>query len=453
MVVAVNGEEFGQQLRKFRERTRLTQTELSGLSMVSVRAVRNLEQGQVAVPRRDTVRLLADALRLTSQERVAFERAAGCEAGEAMFESLTLSPTAAARPLYGREWEVDTVLRRVQSEYERITALTGFGGVGKTHLATAVAHTLRSLNGVPTLWASLRHESAQSAALFRGPLGEPAPGARVSGPSGNRVGDRGERIEALLTREDGSVDHLVRLIGDRPALLVLDGNDAGQVTRPTLWALLRECPKVRILETARTPQGGPEDYRLALRPLSVAAAAAGREETAASPAVALLVELITDLQPEFRLDEATLAVCAEVSRRLDGLPRALEAAASWFTLISPEEIVGMAREEPHLLATHPGDRTDVASTVRDAVAAQPGPYRDLLVRLSDWPGAWTVEKVVASIGIPRAQVARAIHAFLQCGLIMKVASGGDNLVRFTLLNVIRTYLQGPPGGAVPQWGT
>ncbi len=165
------------------------------------------------------------------------------------------------------------------------------------------------------------------------------------------------------------------------------------------------------------------------------------------------VELIRDLQPEFRLDEATLAICAEVSRRLDGLPRALEAAASWFTIISAEEIVGMARDEPHLLATHPGDRTDVASTVRDAVAAQPRPYRDLLVRLSDWQGSWTVEKVVASIGIPRAQVARAIHTFLQCGLIMKVASGGDNLVRFTILNVIRTYLQGPRGANVPQCGT
>ncbi|MFJ5801570.1 helix-turn-helix domain-containing protein [Streptomyces decoyicus] len=453
MVVAVNGEEFGQQLRKFRERTRLTQTELSGLSMVSVRAVRNLEQGQVAVPRRDTVRLLADALRLTAQERVSFERAAGCEAGDAMFDSLTMSPTAVARPLHGREWEVDTVLRRVVSEYERITAITGFGGVGKTHLARAVAQALRSLNGVPTLWVSLRHEAAAPAALFRQHATEPAAGAGALGMSGTRQGGRSGNLEALLTRDDGSVDQLVRLIGDRPVLLVLDGNDAGQVTRRTLWALIRECPHLRILETARTPQGAPEDYRLALRPLSVAAAAAGREETAASPAVALLVELIRDLQPEFRLDEAMLAICAEVSRRLDGLPRALEAAASWFTIISAEEIVGMARDEPHLLATHPGDRTDVASTVRDAVAAQPRPYRDLLVRLSDWQGSWTVEKVVASIGIPRAQVARAIHTFLQCGLIMKVASGGDNLVRFTILNVIRTYLQGPRGANVPQCGT
>ncbi|MFD5031997.1 helix-turn-helix domain-containing protein [Streptomyces sp. NPDC058220] len=433
MIVAANSEDFAQQLRKYRERGRLTQTELAGLATMSVRAVRNLEQGQVAVPRRDTVRLLADALQLSARERVSFELASGREAGDALFDTLTMSPTEVGQPLRGRERELDAILKRVLGEHGRITAITGFGGVGKTRLAHAVAQELAALHGMPTLWVSLRQGT-----------GDGGPDAE-----GYFRPDRNQKawyhsVDELVAFSDDGIDQLVRLIGDRAVLLVLDGNDPGQVQHAAKWKMIRNCRNLRILETARTPEGLPEEHRLALAPLPVAARSAGRDEVTASPAVALLLALITDAQSDFEPDETVLTVCAEVCRRLDGLPGALEAAASWFMIVSAEEIGRMARDEPHLLATHPGDRVDLATTVHEAIAAQPPRYRELLLRLADWSGSWTVAMVVARIGIPWAQVARAVHVFLQCGLIAKVTPGGDNLVKFTVLNVIRAYLTRAP---------
>ncbi|MEV7780027.1 helix-turn-helix domain-containing protein [Kitasatospora sp. NPDC088351] len=426
----VGGEDFGQQLRKYRQRSRLTQTALSNLSAVSVRALRNLEQSQVALPRPDTVRLLADALRLTAQERVSFELAAGCEAGEALFEALVMPAIANARPLHGREWEVNTIVRRVLSEHERITAVTGFGGVGKTHLAVAAAQALHAQAAMPTVWVPLRQTPGGLSA-----------GAATHRRAGSPHRARSLRVEGMLTRDGENLDQLVRLVEDRSVLLVLDGNDVGQVPRDTLRTLMCECPRLQILETARTPQGSPEEYQLALRPLTLAAATARPEEITTAPAMALLLELITDLQPGFDPDTTTLRMLTEICHRLDGLPRALEAAASWFTIVSADELLGMARNEPLLLATHPGDRADAVAMVRDAVLAQPLPYRNLLTRLSNRPCPWTVETVVAYLGMPRAQAARAVYALLQCGLITRVTSPVEQRVGFTVLNAVRAYLR------------
>ncbi|MFP1628964.1 helix-turn-helix domain-containing protein [Streptomyces sp. 5K101] len=68
--------QFGSLLQLYRAREGMTQQQLADFSAMSVRAIRDLERGRAERPRRDTVRLLAEALRLDDRRREAFERAA-----------------------------------------------------------------------------------------------------------------------------------------------------------------------------------------------------------------------------------------------------------------------------------------------------------------------------------------------------------------------------------------
>ncbi|WP_165960703.1 helix-turn-helix domain-containing protein [Actinocrispum wychmicini] len=387
--------DFGRLLLKYRKRRRLTQAELSGLSTVSVRAIRNLEQGQVGAPRRDTVRLLSDALRLNAQERVEFDRATGAEPGGALLETDALRAPSSSQPLRGREQEVAAVLKHVLGEHEQLIAVTGFAGVGKTRVAMAVAQALEACETPSVLWVAVRQDSDNSV-----------------------------------------VDGLASSIGDRSVLVVLDGNDTDQVSVATMRSLVRECPNLRILETTRTPRVESSDYHLALRPLPVTEPFCAGD----APAVALLLDLVADLQLGFVADPPTLGAFAEICRQLDGLPRALEAAAAWFTILSTDELVRMARTDPQLLATPPGSDVDADTSVPQAVVAQPPAARDLLTGLSHWRDPWTVRDVVLRTGMSWADVARSVHSLLGHGLIAQVTSD-DDLVRFTVLNIVRAYLR------------
>jgi hypothetical protein len=329
---------------------------------------------------------------------------------------------------------VEALLKHVFSGRTRLASITGFGGVGKTLLAARTAQLLHTRHDIPTMWIALKDGAGKASATATTDLLSRHPFSAIQTPH---------------PHGDDVLDDLSRTIGDRAALLVVDGNDRSQIPRHRMWNLLRDCSRLRILETSRMPQNGGEEYQLALHPLPVVPAHAGLEEMRAAPALVLMHERVAGLQPGFELTDAAVRAFTEICYWLDGLPCALEAAASWLSIISLDELVAMARREPHLLAVCPGDQDDGTSVVREVVAAQSQPDRDLLIRLSRWPDSWTVERVVASVGIPRSQVARAVHTFLRWGLIMKVTAHADRLVHFTVLNTVRALLREHPDLTLP----
>jgi transcriptional regulator with XRE-family HTH domain len=99
---------FAELLRTYRRRCGATQRQLADLSTLSVRAIRNLENGTANKPRKDTVRLIADGLRLSVRERAALEAAGGrAGSGDVKLvygDSLT-RPPAAVSGLIGRDAE------------------------------------------------------------------------------------------------------------------------------------------------------------------------------------------------------------------------------------------------------------------------------------------------------------------------------------------------------------
>jgi transcriptional regulator with XRE-family HTH domain len=418
---------FGELLQQYRRRARLTQTELSGFSTVSVRAIRNLELGQAKNPRRETVRLLVDALRLGGAQRAALQLAAGLEADDVAFLDLSALPAVAARTPHGRDAEREMLLQRL-CDGRRFVTVSGLGGVGKTRLALTVAHALRATEGIPTLWLSVQRL---------------ADGARRPRTDDLQL-PSAVWTEGLLTRNGGVTGEAARLIGDRSVLLVVDGNDRGEVARETVETLLASCPGLRVLETSRTPRGRHADFRLALGPLPAPALTAVDDlrGAAVDPALAVLLDRLTELQPDVRLDAGNVAALLEICSRLDELPRALESAAAWFPLCSLDEIVRLARTEPDLLAAPPGDGPAadwVHEALDDALADLTPDHHALLRRLAGWDTPWTVEQVVTRLGIGRVEVAGAVDAFLRRGLIRRLPSA--SLVVFGVLHVVRASLR------------
>lgn len=146
--------EVGELIRRFRYRLGMTQQELADFSTVSVRAIRDLERGATQQPRRETLRLIADALRLDGEAVAAIDEAAGRELGEAGRTRGGHAPTSVggligADVFLGREDVIALLRSRLWDHGDRVVGLTGAPGVGKSRLATELA---AGTSGGMVLW-------------------------------------------------------------------------------------------------------------------------------------------------------------------------------------------------------------------------------------------------------------------------------------------------------------
>ncbi|HEY7592085.1 MAG TPA: helix-turn-helix domain-containing protein [Actinophytocola sp.] len=379
--------QFGPLLRRYRSAAGLTQRVLADLSTVSVRAIRDLEQGK-AQPRPDTVRLLTGALRLGRDASDDLKLAAGGRAGRTLREEygphIAVPPTVLT-PMFGRDAELGAIIGELASDNGRLVTLHGLPGVGRTRLAVAVAADLHSA-GTPVLWVSAPHAY--------GALTQPV---------------RDIRLAALLTTAVAALfgagtTALAGLIGERDTLLVVDDVNAANLHVDALLGLLGDCPRLRVLVTADGQCGLPGERPFLLAPLPVPATVEPRL-LAEEPAVRLFVHHVTAARQ--RLSAADAPDIAELCLLTDGLPPALAAAASWlevFDLPTLREVLAadpgalvdadlMGRLAARVAALAPADRAalagltgpartlaEVATSTGRTVAAAGGLVRDLVQR-------------------------------------------------------------------------
>jgi transcriptional regulator with XRE-family HTH domain len=434
------GTPLGTLLRQYRKRARLTQNELAGLSTVSLRTIRNLEAGRGSNPRPDTVRLLADGLRLTADSLAALNLAVGDDSRDA---ALTAAVGRAPEPSHeagraplGRDREIRCVLDALRFGTSRIVTIGGFGGAGKSHLALAVARAAQQRDQTPWLW--LRSRGAAEAAVL------------ASAPPGGRPLD--EQFAAwsgeLLRGSEAAAEELADLVARRPFLLIVDGPcDESHALELALSELLRRCPRLAIIETTRQPLGRVGRHLFPLKPLAMPAGTgpgeiSGRAAVQQHAAPQLLLRHIRATQADFELTEQNAGPLLEVCDALDGLPRALEAAASWFAFASPSQIAAAARAEPYALATPQGeDSTDswVYCALADAIDCLPRRQSDLLEYLANGSPVWTLDQVLDRSAFGAAELVEALRSFLALGLIRPVGEG-EGPRSYSVLSLARYFL-------------
>lgn len=247
----------------------------------------------------------------------------------------------------GRKSEIAQVKRFLSDS--RLVTLTGAGGCGKTRLALRVADDLTESYADGVWFIDLA------------PLADPA---LVPQAVAVVLSVREERGQPIL---NSLVDHL----SARNLLLVLDNCehliDACSRLADTL---LRACPNLRILATSREALGISGETAWTVLPLSVPdlrQAGPMLANLSQYEAVQLFVARAAAVEPRFQLMESNAAAVAQVCRRLDGIPLAIELAAARVKVLSVDEIAARLDDRFHLLIL--GSRTALPrhQTLRAAV--------------------------------------------------------------------------------------
>ncbi len=451
--------EFGRLLRQARLAAALSQEALAERAGLSARGISDLERGLRAAPRLATVRLLADALRLSAENRAALlaarlgslpQAAPAPHRPPAWFARPDEPPRVQPAPLpltrlVGREREVGEACALLRRGEARLLTLTGPGGVGKTRLALDVAREAAPdfADGVAFVDLAPVRDSALLASVV----------ARAVGlkPTGDQP----------------LADQLRHHLSRRDLLLVLDNCEHLLAEMPLAATLLAHAPSLTILATSRERLRLRGERELPLEPLALPEPIPGDHPPSpdllgAAPAVRLFLERTDEARPEFAHTPEAIAVVAEICRRLDGLPLAIELAAARTRVVSPARLLARLDTALPMLADGPRDLPDRQRTMRAAIAWSydllAADEQRLFRRLSVFVGGFTLAAAEAMADEspraaaltssstadpgrpePEADLLDLIGSLLDKSLLRR--RDGDGSLRFRMLETIREFAQ------------
>jgi predicted ATPase/class 3 adenylate cyclase len=322
----------------------------------------------------------------------------------------------------GREDEIDQAVRLLGRT--RLLTLTGPGGTGKSRLALQVADRVRPgyRDGAFLVDLSAVTDPALVPAVVARALRVPeVPGRPLP---------------------DALADHL----RDRQLLLVVDNFEQVVEAGPVLERLLGAAAGLRVLVTSRVALSVRGEQELVVPPLALPdpERPPDLESLGRSEAVRLFVERARAVRPEFRLTADNAPAVAEITARLDGLPLAIELAATRVKLLTPDELLPRLRDRLALLTGGARTLPDRQRTLRGAVAWSHDllspPERRLFDRLSVFAGGWTLESAEA-VGDPAGlglDPLDAITSLVDQSLVTRAGPAAGQ-GRFTMLETIREF--------------
>jgi predicted ATPase len=325
----------------------------------------------------------------------------------------------------GREEELAEVERLL--DHTRLLTLTGPGGSGKTRLALRVAADLRT--------------SYEDGAWFvdLSPVTDPdlVPAAVAKALGVPEAAGRPVLEEVK--------DHL----RPRERLLLVDNFEQVAEAGPVIEELLLSAPRLRTMVTSRVVLSLPGEQEYPVPPLQVPEA--GRlprdpAAVAAVEAVRLFVERAVAASPRFALTGENAPAVAEICARLDGLPLAIELAATRTKVLTPDQILSRLKRSLSLLTSGARSLPERQRTLRAAIAwsydlLDPVEQR-LFARLSVFTGGWTLESAEAvcqpeELGL---DILDGLASLVDKSLIRRVEPPGRPS-RFSMLETIREFGQ------------
>jgi predicted ATPase len=321
--------------------------------------------------------------------------------------------------LVGREADVAEVSGMLSARGARLVVLTGPGGAGKTRLALAVAERTR------------RQWRDGAAFVDLSAVSEPQLVPDAIASALGLVGQGRERPQ----------DTLDRGLAGREMLLILDNFEQVLDAAPMVADLLRRAPGLRALVTSRVVLRvrGEQEWRV--DPLGVPAPGTTVAALAQVPAVRVFTQRARDVQPGFTLTGENAAAVAELCRRLDGLPLALELAAASMRLLTPDQILARLPgqlERPGTLADLPSRQQTLTSTIQWSYDLLPAPAREMLARLSVLAAPFTAATAEALAGPESGDAVQHLAALLDNNMISP-AERADEQRAFRLLDPIRRF--------------
>jgi predicted ATPase len=329
---------------------------------------------------------------------------------------------AAAASLFGRERAIDEVAGLIERADVTLVTLTGPGGIGKTRLALAVGERLRD---------------RFDAAFAFVPLAGVTQPEQVLAAIGRAVG-------AEFARTHSPLQAVIERLGDDRWLLILDNLEQVLDAARDIDELLARCPGVAILATSRRVLRlrAERAYPVPPLPLPPDPATVPLEELASSPAVALFVDRAGAARHGFALTPANATAVAELCRRLEGIPLAIELAAARTRLLSPDALLHRLARSLDALGTGTVDMPErqhtLRATVEWSVDLLEDAERSLIETVAVFADGWTVEAAAEVAGLDEDRTLALTEALADHSLIsLDVADHGP---RSRMLETIREFV-------------
>lgn len=327
------------------------------------------------------------------------------------------------RRIVGRVADVSGASEMLMRESVRLVTITGPGGTGKTRLAIEIATRLAPEfpNGVVFVdLSSIRDPNQFLPAV-------------------------GRALEVRESAEREILDGLESVVGAARMLLVLDNMEQLLDAAPDVARLLEVLVNVKLLVTSRSPLRLTWESEYPLAPLPVPPPSAGSSEIRSSDAVALFADRAQAIKPGFRLDEENEPVVAEITRRLDGLPLAIELAAARLRLFTEQALLERLDDRLSILDKANSDAPERHRTLRAAIQWS----HDLLEeaervvfrRLSVFSGGWALQaalEVCGGGGLSDAEVLDVLDELVAKSLVV-FALDDQGKPRYRMLETLREF--------------